>query len=61
MNAGDVFASWGKILAGKTPLPSIEITSECPLKCPGCYAYGDDHLGGLTTLRSLSDSRGPCQ
>jgi MoaA/NifB/PqqE/SkfB family radical SAM enzyme len=58
MNAGDVFASWGKILAGKTPLPSIEITSECPLKCPGCYAYGDDHLGGLTTLRSLSDSRG---
>jgi MoaA/NifB/PqqE/SkfB family radical SAM enzyme len=58
MNAGDVFASWGKILAGKTPLLSIEITSQCPLNCPGCYAYGDDHLGGLTTLRGLSDSRG---
>jgi MoaA/NifB/PqqE/SkfB family radical SAM enzyme len=58
MNAGDVFASWGKILAGKTPLLSIEITSQCPLNYPGCYAYGDDHLGGLTTLRGLTDSRG---
>jgi MoaA/NifB/PqqE/SkfB family radical SAM enzyme len=58
MHASDVFASWGKLLAGKTPLLSIEITSQCPLSCPGCYAYGDDHLGGLTTLRGLSDSRG---
>jgi len=58
MHASDVFASWGKILAGKTPLLSIEITSEYPLSCPGCYAYGDHHLGGLTTLRGLSDSRG---
>ena len=37
---------------------SIEITRECPLHCPGCYAYGDDHLGGDTTLRELSDFRG---
>jgi sulfatase maturation enzyme AslB (radical SAM superfamily) len=37
---------------------SIEITRECPLKCPGCYAYGDSHLGGETTLRQLSDLRG---
>lgn len=37
---------------------SIEITRECPLSCPGCYAYGDNHLGGETTLRELSDSRG---
>ena len=37
---------------------SIEITRECPLHCPGCYAYGDMHLGGETTLRQLSDYRG---
>ena len=28
------------------PSLSIEITRECPLRCPGCYAYGDEHLGG---------------
>lgn len=37
---------------------SIEITRECPLHCPGCYAYGSEHLGGDTTLRELSDFRG---
>jgi organic radical activating enzyme len=37
---------------------SIEITRECPLHCPGCYAYGQDHLGGEVTLRDLSDKRG---
>lgn len=37
---------------------SIEITRECPLHCPGCYAYGDQHLGGGITLRELSDLRG---
>jgi MoaA/NifB/PqqE/SkfB family radical SAM enzyme len=37
---------------------SIEITRECPLSCPGCYAYGDNHLGGDTTLRELRDFRG---
>jgi len=38
---------------------SIEITKECPLRCPGCYAYEDAHLGGSgVTLRSLSDFKG---
>jgi MoaA/NifB/PqqE/SkfB family radical SAM enzyme len=37
---------------------SIEITRECPLSCPGCYAYGDHHLGEGPTLRELSDLRG---
>ena len=37
---------------------SIEITRECPLNCPGCYAYGDAHLGGEKVLRELSDFRG---
>ena len=37
---------------------SIEVTRECPLHCPGCYAYGENHLGGEVNLRSLSDYGG---
>lgn len=37
---------------------SIEITRECPLSCPGCYAYGGAHLGSEVTLRDLNDLRG---
>src|SRR5512133_21714 len=54
----DLLASWWQILAGRSPLMSIEITRECPLSCPGCYAYGDDHLGGDKNLRDLSDFKG---
>ncbi|HKA21564.1 MAG TPA: radical SAM protein [Blastocatellia bacterium] len=50
-------AAWKKVLAGKPPLLSVEITRECPLNCPGCYAYDDNHLGGLVTLRQVNDSR----
>ncbi len=53
-----VLQAWGRILAGRRPSLSIEITRECPLRCPGCYAYGDTHLGGEVTLRGLSDYRG---
>jgi MoaA/NifB/PqqE/SkfB family radical SAM enzyme len=56
--AREVLAAWGKILTGKAPMLSIEITRECPLSCPGCYAYGDAHLGGDKVLRKLSDFRG---
>ena len=51
-------AGWGRILAGYHPNLSIEITRECPLRCPGCYAYGDEHLGGGVVLRELADYRG---
>ena len=54
----EVLAAWGRILTGRVPLLSIEITRECPLSCPGCYAYGDSHLGGAVNLRDLSDFRG---
>ncbi|HTQ84774.1 MAG TPA: radical SAM protein [Candidatus Solibacter sp.] len=50
--------SWRNILGGSAPILSIEITRECPLHCPGCYAYGDNHLGGGLTLRDLNDKRG---
>jgi hypothetical protein len=53
-----IFAAWGRILAGYTPAMSIEITRECPLRCPGCYAYGDNHLGGDVTLREVRDFKG---
>jgi organic radical activating enzyme len=53
----EIISAWGKVLGGKTPLLSIEITRECPLHCPGCYAYSDGHLGGLVNLRDLSDLR----
>src|SRR5262245_53780502 len=53
-----VFGAWGRILAGYTPALSIEITRECPLRCPGCYAYGDEHLGGAVTLREVRDFKG---
>lgn len=49
---------WAKILAGRQPNLSIEITRECPLACPGCYAYGNEHLGGDVTLRELRDYKG---
>ncbi|HTZ82274.1 MAG TPA: radical SAM protein [Candidatus Acidoferrales bacterium] len=54
----DIARGWWRVLSGHVPMMSIEITRECPLSCPGCYAYGDAHLGGETTLRELSDFRG---
>jgi len=53
-----IITAWGKILRGIRPSLSIEITRECPLRCPGCYAYGDDHLGGDVNLRQVSDFKG---
>jgi len=53
-----LLAAWKSILTGSSPMLSIEVTRECPLQCPGCYAYGDTHLGGAVTLRGLADYRG---
>lgn len=59
MQKSDVFKAWGRILTGKYPSLSIEITRECPLRCPGCYAYDANHLEGTgQTLRSVSDYKG---
>lgn len=49
-----VLQVWGRTLRGRVPSLSIEITKECPLHCPGCYAYEDAHLG-TTNLRSMTD------
>jgi MoaA/NifB/PqqE/SkfB family radical SAM enzyme len=52
-----IFTAWGRILQGGSPFLAIEITKECPLKCPGCYAFAPDHLNG-ELLKTLSDSKG---
>lgn len=63
MTKAHILRAWGAVLLGRTPALSIEVTKECPLRCPGCYAFTDGHLGrdesGLTrNLRQLSDRKG---
>jgi MoaA/NifB/PqqE/SkfB family radical SAM enzyme len=58
MNKSEVVSAWGRILSGRAPSLSIEITKECPLRCPGCYAFDAAHLGGSAGLRELSDFQG---
>jgi len=54
----DLIPAWGRVLRGKKPFLSIEITRECPLSCPGCYAYSPEHLGSAGPLSQLSDFKG---
>ena len=58
MKKSEVIRAWASILAGRKPSLSIEITKECPLRCPGCYAFDPAHLGGATQLRELGDYKG---
>lgn len=54
----DALRAWGRILTGRYPFLSIEITRACPLSCPGCYAYEPTHLNELGPLVELSDYSG---
>src|SRR5213593_3624950 len=58
MTKADILPAWDCILRGYTPLLPIEITKECPLRCPGCYAYEPGHLKDGITLRQMADLRG---
>jgi len=58
MKTTEILRAWKSILAGRAPCLSIEITKECPLSCPGCYAYGDEHLAGGVLLNQVSDYKG---
>jgi len=58
LQTSNILRAWGRIITGYCPSLSIEITRECPLRCPGCYAYDDGHLGGGVTLRQLHDYKG---
>lgn len=54
----DIVRAWGGLLRGRKPALSIEITKECPLRCPGCYAFSDEHVAAGVNLRDLHDLRG---
>jgi MoaA/NifB/PqqE/SkfB family radical SAM enzyme len=58
MQKSEILHAWATILSGRAPSLSIEITKECPLRCPGCYAFDAAHLGSNTLLRQLSDFKG---
>jgi MoaA/NifB/PqqE/SkfB family radical SAM enzyme len=58
MKKSEVIHAWATILSGRAPSLSIEITKECPLRCPGCYAFDAAHLGSNVQLRQLSDFKG---
>ena len=58
MRKAAIIPAWGRILWGYRPFLSIEITKECPLKCPGCYAYEPGHLNDGRTIRALREWRG---
>jgi organic radical activating enzyme len=58
MKRSDIIRAWGGILHGRRPFLSLEITRECPLRCPGCYAYEPEHLGAAGPLRQLNDLKG---
>jgi len=58
MKTSQVLRAWSGILVGRAPSLSIEITKECPLRCPGCYAFDASHLGSGMQLRQLSDFKG---
>lgn len=58
MTAQEIVRAWGRILEGKRPSLSIEITRECPLRCPGCYAYEPGHPGEGLQLRDMADFKG---
>lgn len=57
MKHSEVFRARGRSLTGRYPSPSIGLTRECPLRCPGCSAHEPAHLGaGVGPLRSLDDA-----
>lgn len=58
MRTMDILRAWGRILSGRMPSLSVEITRRCPLSCPGCYAYNDGHLGPAGPLAQLHDFEG---
>jgi organic radical activating enzyme len=58
MKINQIVPAWLGILRGRRPFLSLEITRECPLRCPGCYAYEPNHLGAGNPLRQLADFSG---
>ena len=59
MKTSEVLQAWATILSGRAPSLSIELTRECPLRCPGCYAYEEEtgeylfYCGWLTAIKRI--------
>ncbi len=58
MKKSDVFPVWGRILQGRKPFLAIEITDQCPLNCPGCYAFAPGHRGPEEEQIPLTNFKG---
>lgn len=58
MKMAQIFPAWSGILRGRKPFLSLEVTRECPLRCPGCYAYSSEHVNGAGTLRNVPELTG---
>lgn len=58
MNTAQILPVWGRVLQGRKPFLSIEVTRECPLRCPGCYAYSPAHVENSKSLRAMPDLTG---
>lgn len=58
MTKTQILPAWGRILQGRKPFLSIEVTRECPLRCPGCSAYSPGHIGNANSLRGVPDLKG---
>lgn len=58
MKKTDILPAWGRVLRGDLPFLSIEITKECPLRCPGCYANQPGHSGSDASHQEMHDLQG---
>ncbi len=58
MKKREIFPAWSRILQGYRPFLAVELTRECPLHCPGCYAYDEGHLNNGKILRQAPEFRG---
>jgi organic radical activating enzyme len=58
MRKWEIFPAWSRILQGYRPFLSLEVTRECPLRCPGCYAYNEGHLNNGKVLQQIPELRG---
>jgi MoaA/NifB/PqqE/SkfB family radical SAM enzyme len=52
MKKWKIFPAWMRILQGYRPFLSIEVTQQCPLQCPGCYAKSEAHMNGKSLHRT---------
>ena len=58
VGARELVQAWGRISRAIVRTCRSKSPKNVRCCCPGCYAYGDEHLGGNVTLRGLADYKG---